>query len=74
MNKTIVVGAMLAAALAPAVRAAGIAARQESACTPARVAREITWQTDLKAALAQARAEHKLVFWAQLLGRIDGGL
>ena len=32
----------------------------------------LNWQTDRSAALQQAKAEGKLVFWVHMLGRIDG--
>jgi hypothetical protein len=33
---------------------------------------QIDWNTNLKDAQAQARQQHKLVFWMHMLGKIDG--
>lgn len=40
--------------------------------SPERLTRELVWHTDLKAALAEAEQQKKLVFWVQLKGTIDG--
>ena len=63
------------------VRAVGVVAENpavdESAETtdpgsPDRLTRELVWHKDLKAALAEAEQQKKLVFWVQLKGTIDG--
>lgn len=37
-----------------------------------RLTTEIAWKTDLDAALGQARADGKLVFWMHMLGTLEG--
>lgn len=48
------------------------AAEQVDPGSPGRLTRELVWHTDLKAALAEAEQQKKLVFWVQLKGTIDG--
>ena len=73
--KKILPAVLVFAALATgayAQEAGGGAAAPESTEATEHTAQELTWHTDMKAACAQAAQEHKLVFWVQMLGKIDG--
>ena len=37
-----------------------------------KLTREMAWHTELKDAVAEARKQNKLVFWVQILGKMDG--
>jgi hypothetical protein len=50
----------------------GVVSRSAVGSAVERVTTRIAWRTSLEEALDQARREDKLVFWIQMLGRLDG--
>jgi len=72
LTAALALGTALTGWLAPDVQAQRVIPGYVAQQRVEKLTSEIQWHDRLPDALAEARREGKLVFWVQMLGKIDG--